>query len=63
MYKVPKYLYDIYNGETYLRVTRQAEEDRNIKLRGKPILDLSKASFRWRAAYAYNSVPKFIRDT
>ena len=61
MYRVPKYLYDIHNGETYLRVTRQAE-DGKIKLIGNPRLELSKASFRWRAADAYNSVPKSIRD-
>ena len=33
-----------------------------IKLRGKLKLELSKISFRWRAAEDYNSMPMSIRD-
>ena len=59
--KLPKYVHDMHHLENFTRSTRQAE-DQQIRLRGIPRTELSKASFRWRAAEYYNRLPKIIRE-
>ena len=57
----PRYLNNMFNW-SYQYNTRQAEGGL-IKLVGKPKLDITKNSFRWRAANEYNQLPLEIRTT
>ena len=59
--KIPKYLHTMHNSWTYQYRTRQAESGL-IQLIGKPKLDISKNSFKWRAANQYNQLPLEIRN-
>ena len=56
----PMYLYTMHNSWLYQYRTRQAENEL-VQLRGKPKLELSKFSFKWRAANQYNQLPGDIR--
>ena len=55
----PRYLVNMFSW-SYQYNTRQAESGL-IKHPGKPKLDISKNSFRWRAAKDYNQLPVEIR--
>ena len=57
----PKYIHNMFNW-SYQYNTRQAESDliRQVK---RPNLDISKSSFRWRAASQYNQLPLNIRTS
>ena len=57
----PRYLNNMFNW-SYQYNTRQAEGGL-IKLVGKPKLDITKNSFRWRAANEYNQLPLEIRKS
>ena len=59
--KTPKYLYTMHNSWAYQYRTRQAESGL-IQLVGKPKLELSKNSFKFRAANQYNQLPSEIRN-
>ena len=58
--QTPRYLYKMHNSWSYQHRTRQAESGL-IKLSGKSKLELSKNSFKWRAANQYNQLPPEIR--
>ena len=45
----PRYLYNMHSGRTYQYRTRQAESEL-VQPLGVPKLDISKNSFKWRAA-------------
>ena len=57
--QTPKYLDSMFSW-TYIYNTRQAVGG-VIRLVGKPRLDVTKNSFRWRAANQYNQLPAEIR--
>ena len=57
--KTTKYLYIMHNSWAYQYRTRQAESGL-IQLVGKPKLELSKNSFKFRAANQYNQLPSEI---
>ena len=57
--KVPEYLHNMFNS-SYNYDTRQARGGQ-IKLRGKPKLDIGRNSFRWRGANMFNQLPEEIR--
>ena len=59
--QTPKYLFSMHNSWAYQHRTRQAESGL-IRLIGKPKLDISKNSFRHRAANEYNQLPAEIRN-
>ena len=50
------------NSWAYPYCTRQAETG-NIRVLNKPKLELSKESFKWRAANHYNQLPVEIRTS
>ena len=56
----PKYLFAMLKDNDYKYRTRQAAN--NILKIQRPRLEVSKESFRWRAAEQYNRIPKEIRD-
>ena len=56
----PKYLFAMLKDNDYKYRTRQAVN--NILKIQRPRLEVSKESFRWRAAEQYNRIPKEIRD-
>ena len=58
--KSPKYLYNMFST-TYNYKTREADSGRIRNIR-KPELELSKDSFRWRAAALFNQLPENIRN-
>ena len=60
--KSPKYLHSMHNSGSYQYRTRQAESG-IIKLVGRPKLELTKSSFRYRAANDYNQLPPEIRNS
>ena len=57
--QTPKYLDSMFSW-TYIYNTRQAVGG-VIRLVGKPKLDVTRNSFRWRAANQYNQLPADIR--
>ena len=57
--QTPKYLHNMFNS-SYKYNTRQAEGGL-IRLVGKPRLEVSRNSFRWRAANQFNQLPAEIR--
>ena len=57
----PKYIHSMFN-QSYQYNTRQAESGLIKHVRG-PNLDISKSSFRWRAADQYNQLPLEIRTS
>ena len=59
MNKSPMYIDNMFNW-SYLYNTRQAEGGL-IKIMGKPKLDVTRSSFRMRAANQYNQLPTEIR--
>ena len=59
--KTPKYLYSMHNRWSYQYRTRQAESGL-VKMIGKPKLELTKSSFKWRAANQFNQLPAEIRN-
>ena len=61
MNKSPMYIDNMFNW-SYMYHTRQAEEGL-IKIIGKPKLDVSRSSFRMRAANNYNQLPTKIRGS
>ena len=56
----PKYLFTMHNSWSYQYRTRQAENNL-VQVRGKPNLELTKHSYKWRAASQYNELPTDIR--
>ena len=60
--KTPKYLHSMHHSSDYIYKTRQADSGQ-IKLKSKPKLDISKNSYRWRAATQYNMLPSDIRNS
>ena len=60
MSQTPRYLYKMHNSWSYQYRTRQADSGL-IKLMGKPRLDVTKNSFKWRAATQFNQFPLEIR--
>ena len=56
----PTYLVNMFNWD-YNYETRQAEAG-VVKPRGVPRLDVSKQSFRYRAAEMYNKVPRELTN-
>ena len=56
----PKYLFTMHNSWSYQYRTRQAENNL-VQVRGKPNLELTKHSYKWRAARQYNQLPTDIR--
>ena len=60
MSKTPRYLYKMHNSWSYQYRTRQADSGL-IKLMGKPRLDITKNSFKWRSASQFNQLPHEIR--
>ena len=59
--KTPRYLHNMFSW-SYNYDTRQATGGL-IRLRGKPKLDVSKQSFRWRAANQFNQLPEDVRTS
>ena len=59
--QTPKYLSNMFSW-SYQYNTRQAEGGL-IRLMGKPRLEISKNSFRWRAANQFNQLPADIRTS
>ena len=57
----PRYLDNMFSW-SYQYTTRQAESGL-IKLKGRPRLDITRNSFRWRAAEQFNSLPEIIRNS
>ena len=57
--KSPKYLHNMFSWN-YKYNTRQAEGG-NIRLIGKPKLEVTRNSFRWRAANQFNQLPEEIK--
>ena len=55
-----KYLYNMFST-TYNYKTREADSGRIRNIR-RPELELSKDSFRWRAAASFNQLPESIRN-
>ena len=62
MSQTPRYLHSMHNKWSYQYRTRQAESGL-IKMVGNPRLELTKNSFRWRAAQHYNQLPSEIRNS
>ena len=60
--KTPRYLHSMHNSWSYQYRTRQAESG-HIKLVGKPRMELTRNSFKWRAADQYNQLPSEIRNS
>ena len=60
--QTPMYLYKMHNSWSYQHRTRQADSGL-IKMMGKPRLDLTKNSFKWRAASQFNQLPQEIRKS
>ena len=58
--QTPKYLYTMHNSWSYQYNTRQAESGL-IQMVGKPRLQTTKDSFKWRAAAQYNQLPAELR--
>ena len=58
--RTPMYLYTMHNSWLYQYRTRQAENEL-VQIRGRPKLELSRLSFKWRAANYYNQLPGDIR--
>ena len=56
----PKYLFDMHKDSEYSYSTRQATNS-ILKIK-QARLELSRESFRWRAAQQFNLIPKDIRD-
>ena len=66
MYKVkqskqPKYMYNMYTWSSNY-TTRQTDTG-TVKVVGKPRLDVTKNSFRYRAAQQFNQLPPEIRNS
>ena len=59
--KQPRYLSDMFKG-TFMYYTRLAGGGK-IKLEGRPKLELTKNSFKWRAAQQFNQLPTQIRNS
>ena len=57
---VPSHLFSMHNSWSYKYRTRQAENGL-VQLKGKPKLEISRTSFKWRAANQYNQLPVDIR--
>ena len=57
----PESIYDMYNWD-YSHQTRQATSQQ-LKPKGVPRNEISRSSFRWRAAKQYNSLPSNITET
>ena len=57
----PRYLDSMFSW-SYQYNTRQAESG-HIRLEGRPRLELSKDSFRWRAAHQFNQLPADVRNS
>ena len=58
--QTPKHLHSMHNSWSYQYRTRQAESGL-IQQAGKPRLEITKDSFRWRAATQYNQLPAELR--
>ena len=58
--KTPRYLNNMFD-KTFVYNTRQADGEA-IRMVGKPKLELSKDSFRWRASSQFNQLPPDIRN-
>ena len=58
----PRYLYNMHSSWNYQYRTRQAESDLVHPL-GIPRLEISKNSFKWRAAQQYNQLPTHVRKS
>ena len=58
--QTPRYLHSMHNSWSYQYRTRQAESGL-IQLAGRPRLDITKDSFKWRAATQYNQLPAELR--
>ena len=58
--KVPKYLYDMHNSWQYNYDTRQARG--GILGMTRPRSELTRNSFRFRAAIHYNHLPQYLRN-
>ena len=56
----PRYLYRMHNSWAYPYRTRQAENSL-VRVLSKPKLEITRDSFRWRAANCYNQLPTEIR--
>ena len=56
----PRYLNNMHTSWSYSYTTRQAENGL-IRVVQKPKLELTRESFRWRAANSYNQLPANIR--
>ena len=56
----PRYLYNMHNSWSYSYTTRQAENGL-VRVVQKPKLELTRESFRLRAANSYNQLPANIR--
>ena len=56
----PRYLYRMHNSWAYPYRTRQAENNL-VRVLSKPKLEITRDSFRWRAANCYNQLPTEIR--
>ena len=59
--KSPKYIHDMFSSKFGYH-TRQAERGA-IQLLGRPKLDLTQSSFKWRGAKQFNDLPAEIRLT
>ena len=58
--RTPKYLNNMFNW-SYQYNIRLAESGQ-IKMEGRPRLELSRSSFRWRAAEQFNQLPADVRN-
>ena len=59
--KSPFYLHSMFNSE-YAYNTRRAESGA-IQVIGRPTLEISKSSFKWRGSAQFNDLPADIRQT
>ena len=60
--KTPRYLDTMHNSWSYQYRTRQAESGL-VKMVGRPRLEITRNSFRWRAANQYNQLSADIRNS
>ena len=59
--KQPRYLSNMYMG-TYKYNTRIAQSGQ-IKMEGRPRLEVTHCSFKWRAAKQFNQLPLELRNS
>ena len=59
--KSPQYLHRMHHVYNYQYRTRQADFDM-IKLVGKPRLEITENSYKWRASSQFNELPTEIRN-